>query len=84
MGSSLETSLRFTFAAVAHKNMSNKNQHKLTIRGIMIRTAIAAIICAAALNPPPGDSRDNDSWAVMLVIMSVLSWVWFEIVLRSK
>ncbi len=72
------------FAADAHKNMFNKKQHKLTIRGIMIRTAIAAFICAAALNPPPGESGDHDSWAVMLVIMSVLSWVWFEIALRSK
>ena len=68
----------------ANKSMSKEKQHKLTIRGIMIRTAIAAFICAAALNPPPGGSRDNDSWALMLVIMSVLSWVWFEIVLRSK
>ena len=56
----------------------------MTIRGIMIRTAIVAFVCMVIGNLPEKDPKPFGSFPGHVIAMTLAAWFAGELIVRSK
>lgn len=56
----------------------------MTIRGLFIRTTIAAVVCFIANLPSPDVNFDPVGWPGTVFTAAAIVWLWIEILIRTE